>query len=110
MLPFVLVVVDEQCVGQRIAALFERVFSTVDPSRLHSVSLGSFRLPRDYFRRMVKLYPEERLFASPLEESDGMVSYKESLHSEIFDFCKEKILGYIPRTVFFPCLSGVEAS
>ncbi|HSN22888.1 MAG TPA: DNA photolyase, partial [Methylomicrobium sp.] len=43
--------------------LFEEVFARIDPDRLHSVSLGSFRLPDHFFRRMQKLYPNEKLFA-----------------------------------------------
>ena len=53
--------------------MFRQVFSRIDTDRLHSVSLGSFRLPRDYFHIMQGLYPEEPLFASPLEERNGTV-------------------------------------
>ncbi len=86
--------------------LFRRVFEAVDPARLHSVSLGAFRLPRGYFKKMVKLYPEERLFASPLEDRDGMVSYRADLHDEILGRCTEEVLKFVPRDRFFPCLSG----
>lgn len=83
--------------------LFRQVFDQLDVTKLHSVSLGSFRLPRDYFHNMQRLYPEERLFASPLEEKNGMVGYRRQLEREMLDFCSEKILSFIPRGKFHPC-------
>ena len=88
--------------------LFERIFATLDAARLHSVSLGAFRLPRAFFRKMVELYPEEKLFASPLEQRQGMVSYRGDLYREILGYCTEEVLRYIPRQAFFPCFSGAE--
>ena len=49
--------------------LFEAIFSQLEVRSLHSVSFGPFRMPRDYFQRMHKLYPEEKLFAGLDEES-----------------------------------------
>ena len=91
-------------------ALFERVFDALQPELLHSVSLGAFRLPRAFFRKMVKLYPEEKLFASALEERQGMISYRRELGHELLGFCTEELLRYIPPEVFFPCFSGAELS
>lgn len=83
--------------------LFEQVFARIDPDRVHSVSLGVFRLPENYFKKMHKLYPEEKLFAGPLISQQGMVSYREELEQEMIDFCSEALLKYIPRAKFFPC-------
>jgi spore photoproduct lyase len=66
--------------------LFEEVFARIDPERLHSVSLGSFRLPEHYFKKMQKLYPDEKLFAGPLQSSNGTIGYERPLEKEIFDF------------------------
>jgi spore photoproduct lyase len=86
--------------------LFSEVFSTVSVEALHSVSLGSFRLPRDYFKSVSRHYPEERLFAWGLEERDGMVAYREDLESEMIEFCATEILHHIPRSIYFPCFSS----
>ena len=82
---------------------FEEVFARIDAQRLHSVSLGAFRLPDHYFKKMHKLYPDERLFAGPLHSSDGIVGYESSREKEMLDFCSEVLLNYIPKRVFFPC-------
>jgi spore photoproduct lyase len=83
--------------------LFQQVFEIVDLSLLHSVSLGVFRLPEAYFRKMHKLYPEEKLFASPLQQSDGMISYRAELEQEMRQTCSKQLLSYIPAEKFFPC-------
>jgi spore photoproduct lyase len=87
--------------------LFDDVFGKLQSlsliERVHSVSLGPFRLPRDYFRRMARLYPEERLFAGPLVESSGMVSYPEELEQKLRDFCMKELRELVPEDVLFPC-------
>ncbi len=88
---------------QQYEKLFEQVFSRIKIESLHSVSLGIFRLPEKYFKKLLKLYPEEKLFASPLETTKGMTSYKTELEQEIIEFCTTLLLGYIPKSKFFPC-------
>jgi spore photoproduct lyase len=65
--------------------------------------LGVFRLPENFFKKVHKLYPEEKLFASPLISQQGMVSYKQELEQEMMQYCSELLLSYIPETKFFPC-------
>jgi spore photoproduct lyase len=81
--------------------LFEQVFSRIDLNRLHSVSLGVFRLPENFFKKVHKLYPEEKLFAGPLVSQQGMVSYKQELEHVMMRYCTEQILTYIPAAKFF---------
>ena len=88
---------------QQYTTLFEQVFSKIKLASLHSVSLGVFRLPDKYFKKMYKLYPEEKLFSSPLESSNKMTSYKTELEQEMMEFATKQLLNYIPKSKFFPC-------
>lgn len=88
---------------QQYKNLFEQVFSLIKPDLLHSVSLGVFRLPEKYFKKVHKLYPEEKLFASPLETKHKMTSYKAEIENEMMQYCSEQLLTYIPTSKFFPC-------
>jgi len=88
---------------QQYSELFEQVFSRIDLIQLHSVSLGVFRLPENFFKKVHKLYPEEKLFAGPLVSQQGMVSYKQELEQEMMHYCTEQLLTYIPADKFFPC-------
>lgn len=88
---------------QQYQHLFEQVFSVIKLESLHSVSLGAFRLPEKYFKKVHKLFPDEKLLVSPLENNQGMISYKEALEQEMTHFCTEQLLRYIPKELFFPC-------
>jgi len=74
---------------QQYRELFEQVFSRIDLNRLHSVSLGVFRLPESFFKKVHKLYPDEKLFASPLVSQQGMMSYQQELEQEMMHYCSE---------------------
>jgi spore photoproduct lyase len=86
-------------------ALFAAVFARLDPDQLHSVSLGQFRLPRQIYKTMYQLMPDEKLLAYGLDEKAGMVSYKSDLALEMHTFCSEELLRYISPQIFFPCPS-----
>jgi spore photoproduct lyase len=83
--------------------LFEQVFAVVDAEHLHSVSLGVFRLPEAYFKKMQKLYPLEKLFAAPFQQSDGMLSYRADIEQAMREQCSERLLKHVPPEIFFPC-------
>jgi spore photoproduct lyase len=83
--------------------LFEQVFSRINLTQLHSVSLGAFRLPEGYFKKVHKLYPDEKLFAGPLSNQQGMISYQPDLEQEMMHYCTEQLLLYIPEAKLFPC-------
>ncbi|HSF38388.1 MAG TPA: DNA photolyase [Thermoanaerobaculia bacterium] len=84
--------------------LFRQVFSALRPESLHSVSLGPFRLTQDFFKTLVRLYPEDPLFAAPFEE-EAQVSYRRDLEAEMVEFCTEELLRHIPRELFEPGFS-----
>jgi len=87
--------------------LFDRVFEVLTETggseRLHSVSLGPFRLPTGFFRTAERLYPDEPLFAGPMADYGGTVSYRRDLEEELVGFCTEELLSRVPRSAFFPC-------
>jgi spore photoproduct lyase len=83
--------------------LFQQLFSHLNSEQLHSVSLGTFRLPRSYFRNIVQLYPDEALFAGAFSIDNGMISYPQTLEREMTAFCTRELLQHIPESVLFPC-------
>ena len=84
--------------------LFQAVFSQLDIEKIHSVSLGTFRLPERFFKNMIQLYPYEALFAGPLEKNNqAMIGYSADLEAELFSFCEERILSFISPQQYFPC-------
>jgi spore photoproduct lyase len=65
---------------------FKEVFHRIE--KIHSVTLGGFRVPPQLFKRMVALYPKEPLFAST-SQGDLLAS------------CKSEILKYLPQEKLF---------
>ncbi len=88
---------------QDYKTFFEQVFSRISLDRLHSVSLGVFRLPANYFKKIHKLYPEVKLFSGPLETQNKSTSYQQEIEAEMMRYCTDQILNYIPASKFFPC-------
>ncbi len=95
--------IDTPSFQQDYAALVEQLFTRLNANEVHSVSYGSFRLPRDFFKKIIKLYPKESLFAADLTENDPMVSYppdKEQLQRQ---FVSDQLTRHIDESRIFPC-------
>lgn len=75
----------------------------VPENAIHSVSLGSFRLTKNHYDKISRLYPEEPLFSIASEKQGGMVSYAESLDSKMKSFASNIILDTLAADKFFPC-------
>jgi spore photoproduct lyase len=88
---------------QHYRQLFAQVFQIVDLKQLHSVSVGVFRLPEKFFRKIHTLYPEEKLLAAEFVNRSGLMTYQQTLEQEMMHYCSELILSYIPKDKFFPC-------
>ena len=85
--------------------MFEIIFSKLSIDSLHSVSLGSFRMPKTFFRNIVKLYPDEKFFASPIKEDQAMISYHQDIETGMINDCEKMLLEYIPADIYYPCIS-----
>ena len=83
--------------------LLDEVFANIDAARLHSVSLGAFRLTRDHYRRVSRLYPEEPLFAQDLELNNGIISYAPEQERSMIQFCESELMQRIPEQKYHPC-------
>ncbi len=79
--------------------LFQQLFDQLDPNRLHSVTLGVFRLPAVYFRRISDLYPEEPLLAQALHTANGATSYAAEQKKEMLDWCQNELRAYLPAQI-----------
>ena len=83
-------------------ALFELVLGRLPAEAIHSISLGVFRLPRDFYERMYRLYPEEKLLAGPLQRESGLVSLERQAEEELLEFCTAALRERVPEEILFP--------
>ena len=75
--------------------LFEMVFGHLDHALIHSASVGAFRLPCGFHKKMANLYPDSKFLALPFDQSDGMVSYPRAIEREMLSWCINKLSQYI---------------
>lgn len=82
---------------------FSQIFDSLDMSTVHSVSLGVFRLPKGFHKKLIRLYPDAKLLAAPMELRDGMISYSQTHEHAMRDFCMTQLNKAIRADQFFPC-------
>ena len=85
--------------------LFEQVFSELNVDAIHSVSMGPFRLPKPFYKKMIRLYPDSSLLAATMQQQDNMMSYDEDTEQALLSFCESEILKNIKSEQYFPCVS-----
>ena len=83
------------------AKMVDTVFAVLDADKLDSVTLGGFRLPKDFYKKMVKLYPEEWLFSAGLDEQKGMITYKKQIEQDMLNYVAKQTKQYIQNDKLF---------
>ncbi len=78
--------------GEVIGQLFENV----SPDLLYDVSLGEFRVPCDYLKRMRKRRPQSNLLAYPFAVEDGSFCCGDA-GAELADYVEECLRAYISQ-------------
>jgi len=92
--------------------MFDQVFSRLDCDLIHSVSLGTFRLPKPFHKKISRLYPEEPMFAVPMYQynrgtakgESAMISYLPEMEHEMMEFSEKQILRWIDSDRLFRCV------
>ena len=88
---------------QGFEALLSTLFRQLPAEQMHSVSLGSFRMPKQNFKIIHDLYPEEKILNQAFELQGNMLSYPQQREQDMMAFCESALLQYIPRSAYFPC-------
>ena len=80
---------------------FQTVFKSLDADNIHSVTLGTFRLPQNFYRKISALYPEEKLFSAKITIENKQAGYSQALAQAMMTFCQQQLLSYIPENRLF---------
>jgi spore photoproduct lyase len=83
--------------------LFAEVFSKLDAATVHSVSTGLFRMPVPFYKKIVKLYPDEALFAQEIELVEGQISLKNTREDAELQELEQALHGYISPRQYYRC-------
>ena len=90
--------VENDLEGQKTAyrELVDRLFEYADSGSVYDVSLGEFRVPCDYMKRMRKRRPGSSLLAYPFEIENGSFCCGEA-GEELADYVEECLERYLPQ-------------
>jgi len=84
--------------------LLQQLFAALNPEWVENVSIGAFRLPDDFYRNMVKLYPLEPLLADPrLQSRNKMIGYSADQEQALVTHAQQALLRYLPAQKVYPC-------
>jgi spore photoproduct lyase len=95
-------VIGEAGVEAEYERLFSQTFSALSADELHSVSLGEFRLPAQFHKNLVKLYPDEDLLARETVQRDGMLSLAAGGEA-LLEALEDRLFSYVDRSRYYRC-------
>ena len=91
--------------SEQYTQLLDQIFRMNVHTQIHSVSTGPLRFPKQMHKRISNLYPESLLFASRLEQNEGVVAYPRELETEMKTFVHEKLMHEFGDLRVFHCQS-----
>jgi spore photoproduct lyase len=100
-------VIDYEQFEAGYRSFFEHTFTSLDTALLHSATIGAFRLPKPFYERMSRLYPNEPLFAVSLHASGKVVGYRPERQRQMLDYCVDVIGRYLPEQRIHVCQSDL---
>lgn len=83
------------------AALIERVFAEIPAKAVRDVSVGVFRVGRDYLKSMEKRRPDSELTQYPYQCENGVCSYPEALRNKMLSFAAAQAARYLDEKRIF---------
>ena len=80
---------------------FELIFNLIDKNQVHSITIGSFRMPKNFYTKISNLYPDKVDFFMHLKEDEQKVFYKKEVEDEILLFCRNSIEKHVDSSRLF---------
>ncbi len=81
--------------------MIDDIFKEIPADYLKDVSIGSFRISKDYLKLMRKRYPDSAVIHYPYECSDGFYHLPDKLQEETEGFITNEILKYMNNEKIF---------
>lgn len=78
-----------------------QVFDALDCDKIDSVTIGGFRLPKGFYKNMLRLHPDHWLFNLGINEEDGMIVYRQEIENEALNAVGKLCEKYISSNKVF---------
>lgn len=79
----------------------ETTFNTLFKRKVYEVSLGVFRVSKDYLKIMNKLRVNSKVLAYPFKTSNGICSYDEKHICQMISLVKNEVKKYVPENKIY---------
>jgi spore photoproduct lyase len=79
----------------------QRVFQFLVPEYVQDVSIGGFRMNKDYLKKCRKQRPESSLLMYPFECRQGVYGYPKALEEELAGYVKAQVVRYMGEEKIF---------
>ena len=83
--------------------LIAEIMDGLEIMNLHSVSFGPLRYPKKMYNTIAALYPEERLFAFPMQTAGQTVSYGPKIENEMAIYIQGELKKHVSADRIFQC-------
>ena len=84
--------------------LIADIMDDLEPSSLHSVSHGPLRFPKQMYKQIASLHPDNRLFSFPMEKKGGIISYGSEIEDLMSSFLQTELNKYTKQNKIFRCM------
>ncbi len=71
---------------------------------IHSVSFGPLRFPKNMYKKIVNLHPDDKLYAFPMVEENGSVSYGSQIEMRMHAFLEMQLSKHVAKDKIFQCV------
>jgi len=83
--------------------LFREIFENVPEKAIHSISMGAFRMPKGFYKKTEKQYPEEALFAGGFHTENGYTGYLTETETRLKKKCKNFLTNWTSSKKIYTC-------
>ncbi len=81
----------------------DSIFEKINPTSIHSVSLGVMRFPEKMLKKMRQLHPQDPLLNQPLEKQGKVISYPDEQQKKMRDTVKKFLTKHVTEEKIFNC-------
>lgn len=83
--------------GEMVREAFEKI----DGKKILDVSIGTFRISKEYMKRMKKNRVNSRILNYPFQCQEGVYTYTDEENYEMLEFMKKEVLKYVDERKIF---------
>lgn len=82
-------------------SFIDEVFSRIPADKLYDVSVGAFRVPKQYLKKMKKNRRNSILLNYPYETQGNVCTYEEDITKTMLDFIHDKLVKFVPENKIY---------